>query len=490
MKINRLPKVIIPLSGALLSALGFLSYHLIFSPSNLLESLPNPDLTNIDRQVAEKIQELRLQVEKNPTSGKSWGHLAMLLDIHDFKLEAMPCYQRAAKLDPDEFRWHYYGAILLNQLGAPETSNWFERSISLKPDYAPATLRYGQALYDAGHLEKSKDLFNQAITIDERSSHAHLGLGKIYLTKGDLSTSKNHLQKALEIAPRHREAHGVLAEVLRRLGLTEEAAKELQVAEKLPKITYLADPIYEELIAEGISPFWYGERARRLKRKGLINEAAREIEIALQLSPTPKGYNYLGNLLKEAKRFDDASIHYRKAIVLNPNYYEAMSNLAQLSLEMNQEEEAIFWAEKALKANPGSPELYTLLGDIYLNSGREAEAVSAFRNGLEFTRGSITLAKRLAWLLATSSHSELRDGTLAIKLAEAACEKTNYQNAEALDVLAAAYAENGRFDKAVKTAEKALHLALTDKHSNLANEIQSRLHLYFSKKAYQRSKSK
>lgn len=468
---------------------GVLSYKFMFSKPNTLESLPNPDLTSVDSRVVEKIRALRREVERNPNVAQLWGNLAMTLHIHDFKLEALPCYKQAIKLDPEEFRWPYYCTIIFSELGAQEAFEWFERSSSLKPDYAPLYLMYGQALFNAGNLEKSREVFHRALTIDETSSHAYLGLGKIALSQDDLLSSQQYLQKALALNPRHREAHGVLAEVLRRLGEPEKATEELQTAQDLPKITPVADPVYEELVDEGISAFWYGERARIYQRKGLTNEAVRELQMALQFAPNPKGYNYLGQLLQQLERFDEAARNYRKAIAMNPNYYMALNNLAQVLFQMDHVEEARTWAERALRLNPRFPEAYITLGTYYMRAGRDSDAIATFRRGLNLTRGVLPIAQRLAWLLATSTHAELRHGRKAVQLAEAVCEKNNYQDAESLDVLAAAYAETGQFPKAIATAQKALKLADSSQQKELADQIQSRLILFQSNKPYRPSDS-
>lgn len=472
------------LSVCLLGLSGFLSYKFIFSQPSPLESLPNPELTSVDRQVADKIRAMRQETAQKPHSAQSWGNLAMTLDIHDFKQEAMTCYKQAIKLNPNEFRWPYFSAILRCELGAPDALEWFERSRSLKPNYAPLYVRYGQALFNAGHLEKSRELFQRAMTLNDTSSHAYLGLGKIALAQADLSNSRRYLHKALEIDSSHREVHGVLAEVLRRLGEPEKATKELQIAQALPKITPLTDPIYEELIAEGVSAFWYGQRARTYQRRGLTNEAVRELKIALQFSPNSKGYTYLGELLQKLGRLDEAVIYYRKAIAIDPNYYWGINNLAQVLFQMGQVEEAGSWAVRALRLNPRLPEAYITLGTFYIHQGRESEAIAIFRRGLKLTRGVLPVAQHLAWLLATSSKAELRNGEKAVQLAEAVCEKNDFQDAESLDVLAAAYAETGQFSKARTTAQKALALAYANQRNELARQIQSRLRLFETDKPY------
>ena len=64
--------------------------------------------------------------------------------------------------------------------------------------------------------------------------------------------------------------------------------------------------------------------------------------------------------------------------------------------------------------------------------------------------------RRAAWILATNA--ELHNGPEALELATRALLLTHSQDAATLDTLAAAYAENGRFEDAIATAERAIGL--------------------------------
>ncbi len=70
------------------------------------------------------------------------------------------------------------------------------------------------------------------------------------------------------------------------------------------------------------------------------------------------------------------------------------------------------------------------------------------------------------------------DGFLALHLARQACGGVSQPTAELLDTLAAAYAEVGRYEEAAATARKAIALAESGKHSELARQIQGRLARY------------
>lgn len=135
--------------------------------------------------------------------------------------------------------------------------------------------------------------------------------------------------QAVETGPRHREAHSVLAELYRRFNKLEDAAKELQIAQSLPKIIPLEDPLYNDLIMQGISTFWYRQRRLYYQGRGLIKEAIQEHSTAMQFKPDPVGYNYITNLAREINHFDEVVSYYRTAITWAPNYLTAYVNLGR-----------------------------------------------------------------------------------------------------------------------------------------------------------------
>lgn len=118
------------------------------------------------------------------------------------------------------------------------------------------------------------------------------------------------------------------------------------------------------------------------------------------------------------------------------------------------------------------------LGILQAVMGKPGEAVGHYREVLRLKPDDPGLMSNLAWILAANPNATVRDGIEAVQLAEHAFQLTGHKEVELLDVLAAAYAEAGRFPEAVATAEAAATLAKSGNQSAAAREIESRLALY------------
>jgi Tfp pilus assembly protein PilF len=121
---------------------------------------------------------------------------------------------------------------------------------------------------------------------------------------------------------------------------------------------------------------------------------------------------------------------------------------------------------------------------MYLQMGETTRAVSQLEIALRIDPDFPEALNNLAWILATSSDATIRDGPRAVVLAERACELTQYRQTMMVGTLAAAYAEAGRFDDAITTAQNALELARQNDQKELLLKNQELDELYRKHEAY------
>jgi len=95
----------------------------------------------------------------------------------------------------------------------------------------------------------------------------------------------------------------------------------------------------------------------------------------------------------------------------------------------------------------------------------------------------VFLLNRAAWILATARDDAVRDGLHALALAERAVVLTQRNDEESLDTLAAALAEAGQFDQAVRAGTEAIIVAQRRGHIAILPELDVRLAQYRSRQA-------
>ena len=192
----------------------------------------------------------------------------------------------------------------------------------------------------------------------------------------------------------------------------------------------------------------------------------------------------LGSALIEQGKIEEAGQHFAEVLKLLPNSVPALADLALAYYAQGRLEEAVDKCREALVVEPDEPKVYYELACLLAKQGKWSEAAAEYQALLQINPNHLFALNNLAWLRATASDARLRDGPEAVRLAEKACQLSNYQATFYMGTLAAAYAEAGRFDVAVKTAQKAVALASAGKQPALIQKNRELLALYEQQKAY------
>jgi tetratricopeptide (TPR) repeat protein len=212
-------------------------------------------------------------------------------------------------------------------------------------------------------------------------------------------------------------------------------------------------------------------------------EAEVEFKKVLRVDPSDtKAHKHLGDALAAQGKLAEAEAEYATVLQLNPGnavIYEALKS----DMEKLKTAQALTNLYEALKMQP-TPEAHAQIAAIRTAQGEFQDAVEHYQAALRLKPDAPDILNNLAWLLATCPDDHIRNGTQAVQYAERACELTQNQQPMMLGTLAAAYAEAGRFDEAVATAQKACDLAAQQGDALLLQKNQALLELYRAHKPW------
>jgi tetratricopeptide (TPR) repeat protein len=215
---------------------------------------------------------------------------------------------------------------------------------------------------------------------------------------------------------------------------------------------------------------------------GRANEAAAHLQASVRLKPESATAHFnVGTALTVAGRLDEAIDQYRQALRIRPDYGLAHNNLGNVLLRRGDADQALQHFREALRLDPSNAEAHYNVGSVLRSRGDLSEAAGQFRQAVQLKPDWIPAVASLAWLLATAPDAAFRDASQAVRFAEQAAELTGRQDASALDILAAAYAAAGQFDRAIGVAEAALGMK---PDAALAAAIRRRQELYRQHQPY------
>lgn len=307
----------------------------------------------------------------------------------------------------------------------------YTATLTKNPGCWMAHYNLGIALNNQGDTDGAIAQYQKALELRPRYAEAHYNLGRLLAQKGELGNAVTHYEKALEINPDDAEAQNNLGATLFAGGRPDEAIAHYRKA-------LAAQPDYADAACN------------------------------------------LANALLSSGDLDGAIAHYSACLARSPNQSEPQYNLASALFRKGRIDDAIVHFRRALELRADNADAHANLGSAFLAKGRVQDAIAQYKEALRVAPDNVAAQSNLAWLLATTADSSLRDGPQAVLLAERAeSESTRSQNRPVvLRILAAAYAETGRFVEAKKTAETALLAAEDQGNSTLSSALRIEISLY------------
>ena len=166
----------------------------------------------------------------------------------------------------------------------------------------------------------------------------------------------------------------------------------------------------------------------------------------------------LGGILFVRGQVDESIDHYESALRLRDGNSAAHFGLGSALAAKGKTDAAISHFQKALEIQPDYTGASNDLGVALASKGEIRRATEAWRKTLSFDPDNADANNNIAWVSATATDADLRDGAEALELAQRAI-RSGGENPIVLRTLAAAQAENGRFAEAVAICQRGQELA-------------------------------
>jgi spermidine synthase len=174
----------------------------------------------------------------------------------------------------------------------------------------------------------------------------------------------------------------------------------------------------------------------------------------------------------KAGQIENAATLYRQTIDIFPKDAKSHYNLGMMLKRQGDADGAVKYYLEASRLDPNYALPLFQIAEIHFEKNRMPEAVSQYRNVLKIKPDFVPAVNNLVRLMVMQNMPE------AIRVAEKACDASQYRNPALLNILADAYAAANRFDKARAIASQGLELAEAGGNRSLADQFRVKLETY------------
>jgi tetratricopeptide (TPR) repeat protein len=287
-----------------------------------------------------------------------------------------------------------------------------------------------------------------------------------YFDKGEWDKALNDANESIRLNPHYYGGYLERGIISRRSGNLDQA------------MSY-----YSAVIRLNPNFAWgYYDRAIVYGLKGDYDAAIRDSTQAIRLQGQPDFYYNRAVYYQMLGSLDKAMADYNEALRLAPKDLGSYCGRASAFEDMGQLDKASTDYDQVIRLNAADTPGYRTRGIAYFAKGNYRAAASDFEKAARLNPSDYDAASSHAWFQATCPEDSLRNGKQALDTSLRVCERSHWQASDTVDTLAAAYAELGDFDKAVKYQTQALQMKGV--YALRRKRMEERLELYRQHKPY------
>jgi tetratricopeptide (TPR) repeat protein len=163
-----------------------------------------------------------------------------------------------------------------------EAVDAFQHAIKLKPDYAEAYHKLGDAYYSLHRYEEAYDSYKKAVKANPKYVDAYISLGSLASMLGNDDEAVRALESAVRLKPKNADAQFTLGNLYSEAGKYEKAAeaykRAVKVKPKFAEARYNLGIVYIKLSKQMLSE----ARKQYNRLRELDKELAKELDNMLR----------------------------------------------------------------------------------------------------------------------------------------------------------------------------------------------------------------
>ncbi len=273
--------------------------------------------------------------------------------------EGLKLANEISSQDPNDVNLYIaLGALLASEKQWGSAQLELEKANALQPETFEILFNLGQTYFHGHEFVKAELVLNRALKLKPESPEALALLAQVFSEQNKALDAINLLVRAHKAVPENVDIIFLLARVSMSQNYFEDAIPLLQSGIKLA-------PDRADLHAAlGESYFRSGEA-----EKSIV-----EFQKLIELDPSARSYAFLGLSYQQLGRFDEARKYFQEGLKKDPHNASCLFSLGYIEERKGNNAAAEQLIQQALHANPDYPEALLELANLRIAAKRFEEA--------------------------------------------------------------------------------------------------------------------
>jgi tetratricopeptide (TPR) repeat protein len=348
------------------------------------------------KQADDAIKMASLAVEKDQNNIWYRVFLAESLQMNGDYKGAISQYKEINEKYPDKTDYFYQLAGLYLLTGrykdAIETYNKIEVNTGISEDVSLQKEKIMLELKDISGADK--ELLKLVAAYPDNTRDLSI-LAEFYMTQNKFDQALQIYNKISETDPDNPYIHISLADYYRKTGNKEKAFEELK--------TGFANPGLDVDTKVNILLSYY---TLNQIYSDLKEQAFELTKILIETHPNdPKAHSIYGDLLLQAKKYNDARDEFLKVISLDSSKYAVWEELLQLDLQLEKYQHLADYSQRTVELFPEQPVPYLFAGMAQYQLKNNDKALDLFKSGIKLVVNNDELLSQFYMYMGDTYHA-------------------------------------------------------------------------------------